>query len=196
MRSRRREIQITLYHAYRRRGAPADLFQVKRNIPDLDTGEDRIQVDKIVVPLISFKYNQRSLFDYDIGYIKANSNFVYGGQYEAGDRVAFFSTRDLSKDFVLKKEDYFVIANERFNIFRFDRLDDNAGYIVHLRVTKGQAVTGQVFNQHVFQILDFEQTINEPETQVIGFQQTIGVTPTFVRSVWHDLDFTQETNHV
>lgn len=194
-RQRRREIQLTLYHAYRRHGAPADLYQVKRNVVDLDTGENGQVVERLTIQLVSFKANQRSLFDYDIGYIKANSNFVYGGQYEASDRMGFFSTRNLPTDFKLSKEDYIVVQGERYNLFRFDAIDYQAGYIVHMRLTHGQEVYGQKITQHVEHVLDVQQDLQPGEYQQLEFVQSITVEVIPTLNIQHDLSFTQEINH-
>lgn len=96
-------------------------------------------------------------FEYDIGFLAANKNFTYGGFYEPGDLIAIVAWSDLPQTDV-KMEDYFYIGNKRYNIQRFQIIENGVGWILHLRNVPGDKGYRQ-HTKYVAHLLRFTETI-------------------------------------
>jgi hypothetical protein len=137
-----RTFRQMMYRMKRDSGQPVAIYRVTQATPNFSTGAitpaARTKYDikrAIVLPL---RVNQK--FEYDLGFVAANKNFTYGGLFQIGDREVIIDAADLPNDFMLDKEnDYIVYDNRRFNIQYFDALDYRVGFYLHLRQTQNQA---------------------------------------------------------
>lgn len=131
-----------IYRLKRAYGQPVAIhFQTSSSV-DVSTGvksltRDVIQVSKAVV-LPSLIHRD---IKYDIGYLKANSNFTYGGVFTEGTRQVLLDKSDLPRDFTINVVDtqYIVFQRKRYAIKSVDELEVPC-YCITMQETKGVAV--------------------------------------------------------
>lgn len=161
-RRKRREIYQLLYRIQQRYGTKADMYKFEAGELDPETGEHSAGTrEKIALRhFISWDATINQKFEYDISFIKANSNFAYGGLFQVGDRVAIVSRRELqiSESFEMDASYYVVMRGERWNIHRFTELDVRAGWFLHLRKVNAQELH-QTLEPVVQHFISFEQDI-------------------------------------
>jgi len=142
----RRQLRRKLYTLRRRFGIPIDHYSVTVGTPDYELGTSDATVVKTNFPLaITMSVTSKRDFEYDLGYVKANSNFVYGGFFEVGDRLVIVET-----DITIEQRDYFIIEGKRYSIQTLGKIDHNVGYVFHLRMTKG-VLPNQIIEKSVIQ---------------------------------------------
>ncbi len=162
-RIKRKGIKEALYAFRETHGVPADLYLVTVGTPDFETGDKSVTVTKISIPqFITGSVALMKKFEYDISYIKANSNFAYGGFFEVGDRFGIVDGTYLydqnGKFREIKQEDYIVYDGKRYDPKRILKLDAESGYLLHLRMVKGAAFK-QIHEQFVYDTLSIEEDI-------------------------------------
>lgn len=103
-------IRKVVYRLKREFGLPITIVQQTNETADLTTGDK--SVTKVAVPVaraILLPRKAQGSFKYDIGYLKANSNFTYGGFFNDATREVIIDRKDL-KGFVIS-------ANENFSVY-------------------------------------------------------------------------------
>lgn len=165
---RRREIYRLLYRMQRRYGIEADLYKYQEvdtgDSFDVETGKptsgesarEKISLKRF----ISWDATLNQKFEYDISFIKANSNFAYGGLFQVGDRIGIIGRNEgkISESFEMEQEFYLVLKGKRYNIHRWNELDPRAGWIVHMRSVNSQLLH-QNLEGRVQHHISLEQTI-------------------------------------
>lgn len=156
---KRRTVKRILYAFRRLHGVPADLYKVVVTNPDYATGRLGVSRTKVSLPqVITGSVDLMKKFEYDLGYVKANSNFTYGLTFEIGDRIAIVDGCYLS-GYQIQQKDYIVYDTTRYDMVKIHRMDASLGYILHLRVTKGQ-VTNQIIDKKVISQFPIDQEIS------------------------------------
>lgn len=148
------ELRRIIYELRQRWGVPADLYKVTAGEPDLETGDSGTTIQKIVVPqLVSGGFSFMRKFQYSISYIRANSNFGYGGFFEIGDIFAIVDC-----GLTIEQKDYLVVNNKKYNMQEIILLCDGI-YMLHARQTTGETF-GQIYDVYVRSQLNVEQEID------------------------------------
>ena len=144
-------------------GFPADIYRETSGVYDPKTGRTDITRTKIHINrMIVFPgLSHRDIF-FSITYIKANSNFIVGGDIELDDRQFLIDARDLPRNFELLTTDYIVWEHKQFTIKSLFALEADTGYIVMGRRPEIQDV------EEIFDNLLKSNTIETSEfTQVL-----------------------------
>lgn len=158
-RSRRRDMRKVLYRLRRRWGVPGTLYQVDPGTLDLDTGQTTDVKTKYDIPnLLTWTVSEQFKFEYDLAFVAANKNFTYGAVFEIGDRIAILDAVYLPKGFKIRENDYVVYNARRYDLKRWDILDGEAGYLLHLRHTQG-TLPGQIIEIKYRHRLNISQDI-------------------------------------
>ena len=156
---KRRQIQIRrrIYAMKQRFGVPGDLYKLSIVTPNYETGgKDAATTVKHIPKMIMINNPDHLMFKYDLGYLRANSNFTYGGHFEVGDGYVVIDGLDLGTTNVVVK-DYIVYENKRWDIKDILELEGHAGYILHVRHTTGTLPSQQI-KMTVAQQLSLEET--------------------------------------
>lgn len=129
-----RNMRGVIYRLKRGYGLPLSIqYQLSSSV-DLETGkmsQDLAEINIRRAILLPATYHKE--IKYDIGYLKANSNFTYGGYVTTGRRDVIIDGKDLPKDFtILVRDDYTIICDgKRYNIKSVEQLDLGIGsYVV------------------------------------------------------------------
>ncbi len=151
---KRRWIRQVLYAFRRTHGVPAEYYKLTSN-PDVESGEKWTTRSVTYIPqFISGDITLARKFEYDIGFVKGNSNFTYGMLFEAGDRIGIIDGEYLDE---VKEQDYVVYDDQRYNIRKIIKLDGGAGWILHLRHTTKE-LPKRIINKYVYSnLLDLTQ---------------------------------------
>lgn len=145
---KRRAVRRILYTFRRIYGVPADLYKVTVANPDYETGRPGVSRTKVSLPqVITGSVELMKKFEYDLGYVKANSNFTYGATFEIGDRIAIIDGTYL-QGYNIQQKDYLVYDTTRYDMVKIHKMDGEVGYILHLRVTQAQQ-TNQILERKV-----------------------------------------------
>jgi len=142
-------------------GFPADIYRESQGVYDPKTGRTPIERTKLHINrMIVFPgLSHRDIF-FSITYIKANSNFIVGGDLELDDRQFLIDARDIPRDFDLKTTDYIVWDHKQFTIKSLFALEADTGYIVMARRPE---------IQHVDEI--FDNLLKNVDIEVSEFTQ-------------------------
>ena len=197
-----RMLKGVLYKLKRGYGCKLDVYKSFTHPVDLETG--RSLTDRLVVHVeraVVLPSQIHRGFNYDIGYLKANSNFTYGGIYTDSTRVVYIDAVDLPKDFGLNATDSFYVVYEgnRWEIKAVEKFEQELGFIVTLERVDG-AITDQIIEITVRERLQFHQyeTYDDGDEQsalfideTLQFAQTVIVGPITVhhQKINHKLSF-------
>src|SRR3954470_21946365 len=135
-----RKMRETIYRLKRGYGLPLAIqYQLSSSV-DIDTGviiKDHAKINVSRAVVLPALYHKE--FKYDIGYLKANSNFTFGGVITTGRRDVIIDGRDLPKDFIIQvRDDYTIICDEkRYNIKSVEALDLKVGYFIVMEYVGG-----------------------------------------------------------
>lgn len=155
------ESRRQIYVLKQKFGKPAEFYKQTNTVTDvqLETGETQTSIQRYVIKhLVVTSPKTITKFEYDIGFLAANKNFTYGGFYEPDDLVAVIAYSDLPRSDITMK-DYFFINNRRYNVQRFQIIQNGVGWIVHLRHVRGDAGYRQHV-KYVASLIRFQETIN------------------------------------
>lgn len=135
-----RKVIYKLKWAY---GFPADVYRDTQGDYDPQTGLTTVSrvkyhIDRMIV-LPGLVHRD---FFFSISVIRANSNFIVGGDVNLDDRQFIIDGRDLPSNFELSIDDYIIKDNERWDFKSVDRLEGGTGYFVSAR-----KLMNQKFNQ-------------------------------------------------
>jgi hypothetical protein len=148
------DIRRILYELRQRWGVPVDYYTVNVGTPDIESGRRYNTISKTHLPdVIIGSYTLMRKFQYSISFIRANSNFSYGGHFEVGDSFAIVT------GVTPKQKDYIVYRNKRHNIKEIIQQLDEDIYALHLRVTSGEPFN-QIHDVFVRSTLAVEQEID------------------------------------
>lgn len=147
------DVRRVLYELKQRWGVPVDLYKVTVGEPDYQTGDKGVSLTKIVIPQAvvgDFKLMRK--FQYSISYIRANSNFGYGGFFEVGDIFVLVDGVSVAE------KDFMVVGGKKFNVSEVQSLLDDT-HMLHLKQTSGE-VFSQIHDLYVRSQLDVVQEIS------------------------------------
>lgn len=131
-----RRLKRMLYSTRRREGVDADLYVVTVNAPDYTTGSKGITTVKHRVrDFVSYSAVNQEKFQYALGFVRANSNFTYGGYFEVGDRIGIIDGSTIDVEPTIK--DYIVYESRRYDIASVSMIGSKCGWILHMRESKG-----------------------------------------------------------
>jgi len=123
-------------------GQPVDIYRENQGAYNTETGRhvitsDKYHIDRMIVLPAGY---HRDIFQ-SISFLKANSNFAYGGDIELDDRQFIIDARDLPVTFELDEKDYLIYENRKYKIIKLDYLEGQTGYYVNARRPTNQNVT-------------------------------------------------------
>ena len=127
----KRQIQLTLYKLKRDFGVPINVIYATTSTRDLETGdttftETSFKLHKAIV--LSDKETRAAI--YDLTFIAANKNFVYGGLFDSSTRLVVLDKRDLPKGYEPTLDHRFTIDGERFQFKSIEKTMPSAGYLI------------------------------------------------------------------
>jgi hypothetical protein len=127
-------IRKTIYGLKRRFGFPIDIYWEKIGEYNPETGEQPVEWTKYPIrrAVVFPGMVHRDIF-YSITFLRANSNFAYGGDIQNDDRQVIIDGGDLPKGFKLTDQHYFVFNNERWDLQKIDVLEDGISYGIQMR---------------------------------------------------------------
>ena|ERR1019366_8517656 len=141
-----------LYRLKRSYGQPLSVhYQVSSSV-NLETGAKDIGLGSVAIArAILLPADEHKAVKYDIGYLKANSNFTYGGQFTTGIRPVIIDCKDLPIDFTIRVVDtmFIVYLHKRYEIKSAEIIEGQAYYIV-MQETKGSPT----FEIHTVKVAD------------------------------------------
>jgi len=77
---------------------------------------------------------------YDLAFISANKDFTTGGYFDTSDRRIIIDARDLGT-WVLDVDHYVIFNNRQYEIKSIIEFENNMGFTVLIRETKGVKIT-------------------------------------------------------
>lgn len=75
---------------------------------------------------------------YDLGFLKANNNFIYSGELDQITTLILFDGRDLRQCRKIELRDYVYYQNARYQIDKMTEINFGLGYAVALKTLKGE----------------------------------------------------------
>lgn len=130
-------IKDALYHLKQNYGYTATLIKVLKDETNSETGQRTVTRD--VVPIakcVDLPSSTYRRFWYDMAFLKANTNFTYGGEVSVTDKEILLDARDLKKREVTT-QDYIIIKHKRYEIAKVYDLEHNLGYLLSLKAAEG-----------------------------------------------------------
>ncbi len=156
-----RIIRQILYRLKRGWGLPLAIQYQTSTVADITTGVitqsiERVDVKRAVV-LPSTIHKE---FKYDIGYLKANSNFTYGGLLTTGTRQVLIDRSDLPKGYIIEPSDNYTIIfdGKRYNIKTVEDMDLQIGYYITMEYV-GNTPKNELHVEHVTSKLIMGETV-------------------------------------
>ncbi len=140
---RLQRIKGILYRLKRTWGQPASVHYLTSHGTDFETGARSVAVSAVRVKrAILLPTTVHREFKYDIGYLRANSNFTYGGLWTAGTRQMIVDRADLPRDFTIRPSDeqYVVYDHKRYAIKQVEDIESYA-YMVTMEYTANVATS-------------------------------------------------------
>lgn len=130
----KKSIRRTIYTLKWRYGFPIDIYRDLAPVYDVTTGLTTVQRRKIRIRrMIVFPGLEHRDFFYTIAFIKAQSNFVSGGDVPITDRQFIIDGHDLPKDFAPRVGDYLIWQHQRYDIKSTTALDADTGFFINGR---------------------------------------------------------------
>lgn len=203
--NRLRLIKGVLYRLKRSFGCPLTVYQQNPENVDLETGRASItRTSYEIRQAIVLPSKIHRGFTYDIGFLKANSNFTYGGIYTDAIRQVIIDRKDLPVGLELDSTDqfYIVYSGQRWELKAVEEIEYKLAYTITLARVDG-AVLNQIVNLNVRDRLEFDETIGGGDSEIqflnpvdiLTFNQTVTVGPiTHRQQVIDSLDFNEEIN--
>jgi hypothetical protein len=154
-----RMIRGILYRLKRAYGQPLSVVYQTQSTVDVATGAKTVTRGSVDLARgIALPTLVQKDFKYDIGYLKANSNFTYGGLYLEGGRDFIVEARDLPPGFVPQASDqqYLVFQGKHYAIKKVEAVETLA-YYVTAQYTPG-APTYAVHTVTAFDRLGFTES--------------------------------------
>lgn len=123
-------------------GFPADLYRETQGELDTESGQrvvtkSKIRIDRmIVMPGLIHRD-----FFFSISVIRANSQFITGGDIELSDRQFIIDGRDLPFDYRVDIDDYIIKEGEKWTFNKVEALEEGTGYFINARRLQNEIVT-------------------------------------------------------
>lgn len=149
-----------IYRLKRGYGLPLSINQENSSTVDLATGKRTVtRTATTVQRAILLPTQVHKEFKYDIGYLKANSNFTYGGLFTSSTRQVIVDKADLPPGYVITATDDFsvVFNHQRYAIKTVTELEVPA-YFLAIEFTGG-VPTYEVHSAVVFERLLFTEDL-------------------------------------
>ncbi len=133
-----RRIRQALYTLKRMFGGTVYISKKTNVETDYETGiksenEQTWKIDRcVVLPMSVARESTQS-----ISMISANKEFIYGGTYDIGTRNFIIDAQDLPKDFIVEGDDWLVYDNKRYQIKKYDELEQHTGWLIIGREVEG-----------------------------------------------------------
>lgn len=154
-------IRGVIYRLKRGYGLPLAIYQQTSSVVDLTTGAKTVstnivRLDRAIVLPATIHKN----FIYDIGFLKANSNFTYGGIFTEGTRQIIIDRSDLPAGFEIMPSDQYSIVydHKRYSIKSVDEYEQKMAYLITMVEVKGAPVN-EVYELQVHSRLKFTETV-------------------------------------
>lgn len=138
-----RQIALIIYKLKRQFGLPGVLRYPNdaASSYNIKTGATNITyVDLSVRRIIRLPRRNISDFVYDLSFIAANKNFVYGGEFDTNDRWFIIDIKDLSSDYrypspvrEITTEYYINIDSRTYKIYECNLAEHNNAYLLRGR---------------------------------------------------------------
>lgn len=118
-------------------GKKATLIKVLSEQTNSLTGQRSVQRDVVQIKKVVYlPEDVAKKYWYDMAFLKANTNFTYGGEADVKTRQIIVEKKDL-KNRKLTLEDFFILESERFHISKIYDLEHDLGYLVQLKAATG-----------------------------------------------------------
>lgn len=156
---RLRQLRSALYRLKRAYGVPVTIHTATAAAVDVTTGVKTVTRSAVrVARAVVLPEGVKKEFKYDIGYLRANSNFTYGALYTEGTRELLIDRHDLPRDFAITVTDatYVVYRHTRYAIKRVEAAEVPYYYLV-IQELKGQPA-GEVHEVRLFDRHGFTET--------------------------------------
>jgi hypothetical protein len=125
------EISRALYQLKRDYGANLTYYSVGDVTVDFSTGQQSRELkDYFIRRAIVLSVDVLKKFEYDLSFVAANKNFVYGGIFDRSSRLIVLDAKDLPVGFRYDTEDYIEYSKKRWNIEKITELEFNVGWIL------------------------------------------------------------------
>ena len=133
-------IRQLLYSLKREYGQPIDLYTQVINTPtDITTGKKDIVRIKYYIPkavVVPVSFNTAYLFTQT--YLKnIGREFAFGGTIDRDIKNVIIDARDLPVGVEILPEFHMMIHNERYDLGRIQKLEENAGYLIQIKRVTG-----------------------------------------------------------
>lgn len=130
-------LRDNLYHLKQQYGFPVTLIKIVHEETDSATGQRTVQRDIVQIrKAVDLPAETARKFWYDMAYIKANTNFTYGGEVDVKSRQIVLDARDLKKREVTER-DFIIMGHERYEIAKVYDLEHRLGYLLSLKLAEG-----------------------------------------------------------
>lgn len=199
-------IKKVLYRLKRSYGCPIAVYRQSPQTIDLATGKSSITRTSIEIKravVLPSKIHRG--FTFDIGYLKANSNFTYGAVYTDATREIIIDRHDLPKGYTLDATDefYVVYQGKRWEIKVVEEFEFNLAYYLTLARVDG-AIVNAIINERVRDHLVFAETVDAQTSDfqfihrndTLTFAQTVATQVIRSPQLQHTLTFTEGNNVV
>jgi hypothetical protein len=150
-----------IYRLKRSYGLPIKIHHEDASGVDLATGKKTVTRSAVTVtraillPALAHKE-----FKYDIGYLKANSNFTYGGLFTSSTRLIIVDKHELPPGYVLTAtDDFYVVFHHRRYVIKAVTELEVPAYFVAVEFTGG-VPTYEVHSECVFDRLLFDEGVS------------------------------------
>lgn len=124
-------IQVAIYQFKKQYGnGPIDIYKYSSAVVNLNTGvrTETTTVTTIRKAIVLPAKEERTLVS-SISKISANKAFVYGGTYDRSRRMFLIDQRD-APDLDLKKDDWIVHRDRRYDVASFDAFEYDSLWVV------------------------------------------------------------------
>lgn len=157
---RLRLIKGVVYRLKRSFGCPMAVYRQSPESINLATGESSITRTSVEIKrAVVLPSKVHRGFTFDIGYLKANSNFTYGAIYTDAQREVIIDRKDLPFALAATDEFYIVYQGKRWEIKSVEEFEFNVAYYLILARIDG-AIVNEVHNLRLNQQLEFGETID------------------------------------
>jgi hypothetical protein len=150
-----------LYRLKRSFGCPLAVYVQTPEAIDYTTGRASVGKSSIQIKrAIVLPSQVHRSFSYDIGYLKANSNFTYGGIFTDSQRQIILDRADLPKGFTLDATDkYYIVYDEkRWEIKAVSQFEHKLAYYLTVSNVDG-AIVNDIHNLFVRESLCYYEDI-------------------------------------
>lgn len=155
-----RFIRSNLYALKREYGLRIDFYKLNTATYNLETGVKTLTKTVHTVKRgIRLPRKLVREFDYDLTYVRANVNFVYGALFDLANQIFIVDKRDLKSFWPITLDHYMVIEGHRYNIKEATEFEHGEAVLIVGTKTVGAPVT-EIFNRLMVQFFPFTETIS------------------------------------